>query len=437
MLKDVLNLSHSGLEDRCSFWTKVIHTKCGRCIRAGNIRLSEAAFGRKGCKVKLSSQTITIQKQSHYFESCHMGGVCMSYIWVTLPVVKYNFFFFFSSKHHAELLFYPVSLYTCGGAADFGHGAVCSLQATWDASGPDRVVWLATGPGWCWAPGQQETLWAAVSGSAWLGCPSLPAPHERVLEGFLAGMPPSWLTPSASLRYVVSNLNAPRRWASSQPVGLQPSGNLAALAWDLGPTKALHLCLYRWHIHGEKLQRDPGRWNTRSTQPSAQLSALRAESSPAPERLLPGEGSGAAHAPVLRPAAGPAPSGAGRGEERGSRGRSTDLIRMLGSLYRNIQEVFHAFNNENELSVNKNRFGVTEFVVAFIWLEVFSVICICLRPHTFIPVTCWFRSSLTSVAWIRKCYWHLKNPSGCCYSSPEPTPHNTVVYLFQIYRHSR
>lgn len=69
---------------------------------------------------------------------------------------------------------------------------------------------------------------------------------------------------------------------------------------------------------------------------------------------------------MLRPAAGPAPSGAGRGEERGSRGRSTDLIRMLGSLYRNIQEVFHAFNNENELSVNKNRFGVTEFVVAFI-----------------------------------------------------------------------
>ncbi|XP_066857244.1 uncharacterized protein [Anser cygnoides] len=53
----------------------------------------------------------------------------------------------FSGKHHAELIFYPVSLYMCGGAADFGHGAVCSLQATWDTSGPDRVAWLAAGPG--------------------------------------------------------------------------------------------------------------------------------------------------------------------------------------------------------------------------------------------------------------------------------------------------
>lgn len=112
MLKDVLNLSHSGLEDRCSFWTKVIHTKCGRCIRAGNIRLSEAAFGRKGCKVKLSSQTITIQKQSHYFESCHMGGVCMSYIWVTLPVVKYNFFFFSFPASITQSCYFTQSAYT-------------------------------------------------------------------------------------------------------------------------------------------------------------------------------------------------------------------------------------------------------------------------------------------------------------------------------------
>lgn len=154
-------------------------------------------------------------------------------------------FFFFSSKHHAELIFYPVSLYMCGGAADFGHGAVCSLQATWDTSGPDRVAWLDAGPGWCWAPGQRETWWVAVSGSAWPGCLRLPAPCERVLEGLLAGMPPLWLAPSASLRYVVSNLNALGRGASSQPVGLQPSGNLAALARDLGPTEALHLCLYR------------------------------------------------------------------------------------------------------------------------------------------------------------------------------------------------
>lgn len=46
---------------------------------------------------------------------------------------------------------------------------------------------------------------------------------------------------------------------------------------------------------------------------------------------------------------------------------------MLSSVCGNIQEVFCVFNNENELSVNKNRFGVTKITVAFIWLEVFSV----------------------------------------------------------------
>lgn len=39
---------------------------------------------------------------------------------------------------------------------------------------------------------------------------------------------------------------------------------------------------------------------------------------------------------------------------------------MLASVYGNIQEVFCVFNNENELSVNKNRFGVTKITVAFI-----------------------------------------------------------------------
>lgn len=39
---------------------------------------------------------------------------------------------------------------------------------------------------------------------------------------------------------------------------------------------------------------------------------------------------------------------------------------MLASVYENIQEVFCVFNNESELSVNKNRFGVTKITVAFI-----------------------------------------------------------------------
>lgn len=366
-----------------------------------------------------------------------MGGVCMSYIWVTLPVVKYDFFFFFlfqQASRRADIL-----------SSQLMH--VWRSRWLWSRS----CVQFAGHLGCFWArsggvTGHRARLvlgsWAArdpVGGSEWehlAGLPKAPSPTWDGVGG-LFGWDASFMARSQCLCITwCLNLNAPGRGASSQPVGLQPSGSLAALAWDLGPTEALHLCPYRWHIHGAKLQRDAVRWNTRSTQPSAQLSALRAESSPAPKRLLPGEGSGAAHAPVLRPAGEPAPSGAGQGEERGSRGRSTDLIRMLGSVYRNIQEVFCVFNNENELSVNKNRFGVTEFVVAFIWLEVFSVTCICLRPHTVIPVTCWFRLGLTSVAWIRKCYWHLKNPSGCCYSSPEPTPHNTVIYLLQIYRHS-
>lgn len=177
-----------------------------------------------------------------------------------------------------------------------------------------------------------------------------------------AGMPPVWLASSSSLGYVLSILT-PLGLRVSQPVG-QLSGRPAALAGISGST-------------GLFFGLSTG--NTSSSAPRTAFCSA-AVSSAAPGSAFPQERAVEPHrlpAPLHRP----------RGATRVSRGRATDFVHELETTYGNIQEMLCTFNNEN-------RFWVNEFVVAFIWLEVFSVTHTCWQSHKLKPVTCWFHMGL-------------------------------------------
>lgn len=69
-----------------------IYTKHRRHVRAGNTRVSETNLRRKDWKVELSSQTIAIQRQSHYFESLVKWMICASKLFSLLREATFFFF---------------------------------------------------------------------------------------------------------------------------------------------------------------------------------------------------------------------------------------------------------------------------------------------------------------------------------------------------------
>lgn len=99
------------------------------------------------------------------------------------PVMRCNFFCCcFQGKHHTELLFYPLSLYTCAGTAIFRPRAVCSLQTTWETSGPGDVVGARL------LGSEKSCRWQRAECPPGC-CPVLPAPRDRLWRATGLGCP--------------------------------------------------------------------------------------------------------------------------------------------------------------------------------------------------------------------------------------------------------
>lgn len=75
-----------------------IYTKHRRHVRAGNTRVSETSRRRKDWKVELSSQTIAIQRQSHYFESLVKWMICVSELFSLWREATFFLFVFCSPR---------------------------------------------------------------------------------------------------------------------------------------------------------------------------------------------------------------------------------------------------------------------------------------------------------------------------------------------------
>lgn len=202
LLRDVLYQSHSGLKDWCGYWTRDIYTKYRRHVRAGNMRVNEAALGRWDWKAKLSSQTIAIQRQSrHYFESLVKWMVCgISYIRFPCHEMQLLLLLFSRQTSYRAVILSTQLIHTCRNS----HLQTQSSVQFADNLGNFWAGWR----GWCQAPGQWEILQVAVSRvPSWL-LPCAPSPTGQAVEGHWAGMPPPWCVPTASLGHLASDLNS-------------------------------------------------------------------------------------------------------------------------------------------------------------------------------------------------------------------------------------